>query len=201
MQLDRNRAAKEIEYWPLSKLRPFDLNPKQHPPEQIRNIVESINFFGWTNPILVHSKFGIVAGHGRYMAAMEMQIEEVPVLLLDYLTVDQAKAYLLRDNKDTMDTGFDEEKLTLILVQLEEAQIDLKFTGFSDDELLDLLNPEPLSMDDGSNNYSDDSVNIAIGDLRFTVTKLQYDKWYKSITKTATDKDSMITEIRKRLKV
>lgn len=201
MQLDRNRAAKEIEYWPLSKLRPFDLNPKQHPPEQIRNIVESINFFGWTNPILVHSKFGIVAGHGRYMAAMEMQIEEVPVILLDHLTVDQAKAYLLRDNKDTMDTGFDEEKLTLILVQLEEAQIDLKFTGFSDDELSDLLNPEPLSMDDGSNNHSDDSANIAIGDLRFTVTKLQYDKWYKSITKTATDKDSMITEVRKRLKV
>ncbi len=201
MKLDRNRAAKEIEFWSLSKLKPFDFNPKQHPPEQIASIIESIKFFGWTNPILVHSKFGIVAGHGRYMAAFEMHLEEVPVIVLDHLTVDQAKAYLLRDNKDTMDTGFDEEKLTLILVQLEEADIDLKFTGFSDSELSDLLNPESLSSGDDNHNHDEETVNISIGDYRFTVIKNQYEKWHKSIIKTAPDKDAVISEIRKRLKV
>lgn len=201
MQLDRTRAAKDIEYWALSKLKPFDLNPKQHPPEQITSIIESIKFFGWTNPILVHSDFGIVAGHGRYMAASKMNLEEVPVIVLDHLTVDQAKAYLLRDNKDAMDTGFDEEKLSLILVQLEEVEMDLKFTGFSDDEISDLLNPEPITTGGTKDDLAGDTVSVSIGDYRFVVTKVQYDKWVKSINKIASDKDSIIAEIRKRLKV
>lgn len=207
MKLDPKRMAKNIEIWPISKLKPYDKNPKLHPEDQIASICKSITAFGWTNPILVHSKFGIVAGHGRYMAASKMGIEDVPVICLDYLSPIEAKAYLLRDNKEG-DTGYNEELLAAVFLELEEANVDLELTGFSDDYIAKLLNPEvPLPKDGHGNtreagNEEEADIVVTIGEYRFPVKRQVYLDCVEAIKqKHGFEKDSVIAEMKRRLKL
>ncbi len=125
----------KIEYWPLDKLQPFDRNPKKHPAAQIEKIVNSINQFGFNNPILVAHKFGIVAGHGRYLAAKKLKLKKVPVIVLNHLTPIQAQAYLIADNRIGEDAPWDEDLLKNILWELETGFKDLTITGFDMPEI------------------------------------------------------------------
>lgn len=123
----------QVEYVPRESITPYAGNAKLHPAEQIEQIKESIQEFGFNDPIAVW-KNEIVEGHGRLIAAEELGIEEVPIIRLDDLTEEQRRAYALVHNKLTMNTGFDFEVLTDELAAIGE-DIDLADFGFSDFEL------------------------------------------------------------------
>ena len=131
--------AKRIELWPFERLRPYERNARTHSAEQVAQIAASIVEFGFTNPILVDSHDGIIAGHGRLMAAQELGLKTVPVVVLDHLSERQRKAYILADNQLALNAGWDTDLLREELQDLAEQDFDLSLIGFSDDELADLL--------------------------------------------------------------
>ncbi len=141
--------ARRIEIWPIDRLVPYARNARTHSPEQIAQIAASIMEFGFTNPILVDSKAGIIAGHGRLLAARKLGLAEVPVVVLDYLSETQRRAYIIADNKLAINAGWDEKVLAAELRELGGEGMDLAVVGFSDDELDALLaGDEPESSDD-----------------------------------------------------
>jgi ParB-like chromosome segregation protein Spo0J len=105
----------------------------------VAQIAASIVEFGFTNPILVDSNDGIIAGHGRLSAAQELGLKTVPVVVLDHLSERQRKAYILADNQLALNAGWDTDLLRGELQDLAELDFDLSLIGFSDDELADLL--------------------------------------------------------------
>lgn len=125
--------------WPLDRLVPYERNARTHSPGQVAQIVASIQEFGFTNPLLVDGADGILAGHGRLAAAKDMGLAEVPVIVLNHLSAEQRRAYILADNKLALNAGWDEELLRLELGDLQLAEFDLSLIGFSDEELADLL--------------------------------------------------------------
>jgi DNA modification methylase len=131
--------AKRIELWPVDRLTPYERNARTHSSEQVAQIAASIVEFGFTNPILVDSHDGIIAGHGRLMAAQELGLKTVPVVVLDHLSERQRKAYILADNQLALNAGWDTDLLRAELQDLAEQDFDLSLIGFSDDELADLL--------------------------------------------------------------
>jgi len=132
-------SAKRIELWPLARLQPYERNARTHSPEQVAQIAASIQEFGFTNPILVGKDDGIIAGHGRLAAAMDLGLTEVPVIVLDHLSAEQRRAYVLADNKLALNAGWDEELLAMELQELQLAEFDLSLLGWSDEELADLM--------------------------------------------------------------
>lgn len=131
-------TAFQIEHWPVEKLIPYANNPRTHTPEQIQQIAASIKEFGFTNPILADEK-GIIAGHGRLMAAQALQLPTVPVIPLRHLTDAQRQAYVIADNKLALNAGWDADLLAKELKELEEAGFPLDMTGFGQEELDDLF--------------------------------------------------------------
>jgi DNA modification methylase len=133
------RMASKIEMWPTERLRPYDKNPRTHSPQQVDQIAASILEFGFNNPVLVDSNQGIIAGHGRLLAAQKLGLEQVPVVVLDHLTDAQRRAYIIADNKLALNAGWDEELLAAELAALGDENFDIGLVGFSDQELADLL--------------------------------------------------------------
>lgn len=131
--------AKRLEMWPVERLVPYERNARTHSPEQVAQIAASIREFGFTAPILVDGKDGILAGHGRLAAAKELGLSEVPVVVLDHLTAAQRRAYVLADNKLALNAGWDDELLRLELGDLQLAEFDLSLLGWSEAELAELL--------------------------------------------------------------
>src|SRR6266446_3111773 len=132
-------VAKQIEAWPIDKLIPFARNPRTHSDAQVAQIAASIAEFGFNNPILVDTKAGIIAGHGRLLAARKLQLTEVPVIVLDHLTDAQKRAYIIADNQLALNAGWDEELLTAELAALQQDAFDVSLIGFEDEELARLL--------------------------------------------------------------
>src|SRR3954453_10341525 len=91
--------AQRSEHWPLGKLISYARNPRTHSGAQVAQIAASIAEFGFNNPVLVDSAAGIIAGHGRLLAARKLQLPEVPVIVLDHLNETQKRAYILADNR------------------------------------------------------------------------------------------------------
>lgn len=125
--------------WPLERLVPYERNARTHSRQQVAQLVASIQEFGWTNPILVDSEDGILAGHGRLAAARDMGLAEVPVIVLDGLTAAQRRAYVIADNQLALNAGWDQELLQMEVTGLQLQDFDLGLLGFSDDELSSLL--------------------------------------------------------------
>ena len=128
-----------VEYRKVETLIPFARNPRTHSDAQVAKLAASIVEFGWTNPVLVDGSQGIIAGHGRLAAARKLGLAEVPVIELGHLTQAQKRAYVIADNRLALDAGWDEEMLAVELAELSESGYDLTLTGFSNDELEDLL--------------------------------------------------------------
>lgn len=124
-----------FEHWHVDRLRPYDKNPRTHSDEQIRKLVASLRAYGFTNPILVDSKNGIIAGHGRLIAARAIGMTEVPVVVLDHLTDAQRRAYIIADNRLALDAGWNEDLLAAELADLKLDGFDLGLTGFDEEEL------------------------------------------------------------------
>lgn len=138
-------AGMKIETTPIDKLVPYVNNARTHSPEQVDQIAASIKEFGFNNPVLIDKKNGIIAGHGRVMAARKLELKEVPTVRLEHLTETQKKAFILADNKIAMNAGWDEELLALELKDLDDVMFDLNLTGFDGKELDELIQPEPVA--------------------------------------------------------
>src|SRR5438128_9377750 len=128
-----------IEHWPVERLIPYDRNARTHSEEQIEQIARSIREFGFTNPILVDTGAGILAGHARLLAARRVGLSQVPVIVLDHLTDTQKKAYILADNKLALNAGWNDELLAQELTALQQADFNVDLVGFSQEELLALM--------------------------------------------------------------
>lgn len=129
----------KIIYKKVQELIPYVNNSRTHSEEQVNQICASINEFGFTNPLLIDEKDSIIAGHGRLMASKKLGMKEVPCIVLEGLTEAQKKAYIIADNKMALNAGWDEELLKIELENLKELDFDLNLTGFSVDELDDIL--------------------------------------------------------------
>ena len=128
----------------VETLIPYVNNSRTHSDEQIAQIAASIKEFGWTNPILVDGENGIIAGHGRLMAARKLGYKEVPVIELSELTDTQRKAYIIADNRLALNAGWDNEMLTIELNDLLADGFALDILGFDPKELDALLEPEVI---------------------------------------------------------
>ena len=140
-------VPRRMELWELARLRPYEKNARTHSQEQIDQIARSIQEFGFTNPILVAPDDGIIAGHGRLQAAQQLRLNRVPVIVLEHLTEEQRKAYVLADNQLALNAGWDLELLREEVGDLDGSGFDLELLGFSDEFLGELL--EDLGEDQG----------------------------------------------------
>ena len=129
----------KVEQLPTEKLIPYARNTRTHSDDQVAQIAASIREFGFTNPVLIDAQDGIIAGHGRVMAARKLGLAEVPCIRLAHLTDAQRRAYVIADNKLALNAGWDEELLAVELADLREMDFDLGLTGFDEDELNALL--------------------------------------------------------------
>ena len=123
----------------VEKLVPYVNNARTHSPEQITKLRSSLREFGFINPVIIDKDYGVIAGHGRLMAAKEEGIKEVPCVLVDYLTEAQKKAYIIADNRFAQDAGWDEELLRIEIESLQAEAFDVSLTGFEDQEIADIF--------------------------------------------------------------
>ena len=135
----------QIEKRQLSELIPYINNSRKHSDDQVTQIAASIKEFGWTNPILVDGDNGIIAGHGRIMAAKKLNMTEVPVIELAHLSKEQRKALIIADNKLALNSDWDSNLLAIELKDLQDLGFDLNLTGFDADELANILLPEQVA--------------------------------------------------------
>ena len=133
------KTTTEMQLVPLSKLVPYINNARTHSLEQVTKLRSSLREFGFVNPVIIDRDYGIIAGHGRVMAAKEEGIEEVPFVFVDYLTEAQKKAYIIADNRFAQDAGWDEELLRIEIEALQGMDFDVGLTGFNDDEIAELF--------------------------------------------------------------
>ena len=127
----------------VSDLIPYVNNSRTHSDEQVNQVASSIKEFGFTSPVLIDESGGIIAGHGRVMAAKKLNLEEVPCITLEGLTEAQRKAYIIADNQLPLNAGWDLDKLKLEIDTLTELDFDIDLLGFDDDFLDDLLDVKP----------------------------------------------------------
>jgi len=132
-------TSKDFQLVATDKLVPYANNARKHSPAQVNKLRASLREFGFINPVIIDKDFGIIAGHGRVMAAQAEGIAEVPCVLVDHLTDAQKKAYIIADNKLALDADWDEELLRLEIESLKEMDFDVSFTGFDDVELDEML--------------------------------------------------------------
>ena len=132
----------------INKLIPYINNARTHSVEQINKLRSSLREFGFINPVIIDKDYGIIAGHGRVIAAKEEGIEKVPCVLVDYLTETQKKAYILADNRMALDAGWDEELLKLEIEALQGEAFDIGLTGFDEKDLADLFKTDEEDVKD-----------------------------------------------------
>ena len=135
------QGAKTIEWLETKGLIPYAKNSRTHSEAQVAQIAGSIKEFGFNNPVLVDEDNGIIAGHGRVMAAQKLGLQTVPCIRLAHLSDTQRKAYVIADNRLALNAGWDDQMLTLELQELDGEDFDLSLLGFEADELNALLNP------------------------------------------------------------
>jgi DNA modification methylase len=150
--------AERIELWPLDKLTPYARNARTHSEVQVGQLAASMVEFGVNNPILVDKDGGIVAGHGRLLAARKLGLPQLPVVVLDHLTPTQRRAYVIADNRLTDLGGWDAGILAEELADLSKEDLDMAALGFDDEELSKLIGGmgEPDAQDNGTEEEADD---------------------------------------------
>ena len=129
----------EISLRQVAALVPYARNSRTHSDAQVAQIAASIREFGWTNPVLIDGADGIIAGHGRLLAARKLGLTEVPCIVLDHLSETQKRALIIADNKLALNAGWDSEMLGLELQELAAEDFDMGLVGFTDDELAALI--------------------------------------------------------------
>lgn len=133
------KTTTNMELVDINKLVPYVNNARTHSPEQINKLRSSLREFGFINPVIIDKDYGIIAGHGRVIAAREEGIDKVPCVFVDYLTEAQKKAYIIADNRMALDAGWDEELLRVEIEALQAEAFDVSLTGFDEKEITDLF--------------------------------------------------------------
>jgi DNA modification methylase len=131
----------QLEVIQIDALIPYARNSRTHSDAQVAQIASSIKEFGFTNPVLIDGGGGIIAGHGRVLAARKLGMSEVPCIRLEHLTDAQKRAYVIADNRLALNSGWDTEMLKVEFSDLQELGFDLELTGFYLDEIKELLAP------------------------------------------------------------
>lgn len=146
----------------LQDLIPYVNNARTHSDEQVNQIAASIKEFGFTNPVIIDEDDGIIAGHGRVMAAQKLKVKDVPCIQVEGWSDAQKKAYILADNKLALNAGWDDDLLKIELKDLEAMDFDLSLIGFDDSELKDLTfeEKEGLTDEDAVPDVPDEPVSI-----------------------------------------
>lgn len=159
--------AEKVEKWDIEKLIPYARNARTHSDEQVGQIAASIKEWGWTTPVLVDEDGGIIAGHGRTMAAKRLGLREVPVMVARGWSDAKKRAYVLADNKLTLNAGWDDAMLSLELKELGETGFDLDLTGFSLDEIAALtpVEVEPGLTDEDAVPEAPEEPTTRLGDV------------------------------------
>lgn len=129
----------QVESWPLERLIPYARNARTHSGRQVAEIAASISAFGFNNPVLADPDGGIIAGHGRVLAAHKLGLSAVPVIVLTHLSENQKRAFMLADNRLALNASWDQKMLQLELQALAETGFNLDLTGFDQQELDQLL--------------------------------------------------------------
>lgn len=124
-----------VEQISVADLIPFAKNSRTHSDAQVAQIAGSIREFGFTNPILIDEQNGVIAGHGRLLAARKLNLDDVPCIRLEGLTDAQKRAYVIADNKIALNAGWDDKLLALELKELGDLGFDTDSTGFTSDEI------------------------------------------------------------------
>jgi len=124
-----------IQFWPLERLIPYENNPRTHSHKQVKQIARSLKKFGFVNPLIVDENSGLLAGHGRLLAARQLGLTEVPVIAVDHLTEIEKRAYILADNKLALNADWDDQKLREVLATLQKELFDTPVTGFDEQEI------------------------------------------------------------------
>ena len=132
----------------INKLVPYVNNARTHSPEQITKLRLSLREFGFVNPVLIDRQFNVLAGHGRIAAAKEEGIKEVPCVFVEHLSEAQKKAYILADNRMSLDAGWDDELLKVEMESLQEMGFDIGMTGFDEMEIADLFETDTEGEED-----------------------------------------------------
>ena len=142
----------------VKNLIPYANNSRTHSDEQVAQIAASIKEFGFTNPVLIDGEGGIIAGHGRVMAARKLGLDEVPCIVLSHLSEAQKKAYIIADNQLPLNAGWDLDMLRVEIENLQEMDFDLDLLGFDSEFISDIYDfepPEPESgLSDENNPYN-----------------------------------------------
>ena len=125
-----------LELRPIESLKPYENNARTHSPAQIKQLRKSLREFGFVSPVLITAAGDVIAGHGRIEAARAEGISEIPCVLVEHLTDDQRRAYILADNRLAEAAGWDEELVSSELLALRDAGIDIALTGFSPEDVL-----------------------------------------------------------------
>jgi ParB-like chromosome segregation protein Spo0J len=150
----------KIEQIATDKLIPYARNAKRHDAAQVSKLAGSIREFGFNNPVLIDKDNGIVAGHGRVMAAQKLELKTVPCIRLGHLTDTQRRAYILADNRlAEIGGGWDEEMMALELGDLRELDFDLNLIGLDNDKIESILNP-PEPMNEAPPESSAEEINV-----------------------------------------
>ena len=129
----------------ISELKPYKNNARTHSPEQIGEIARSIAEFGFNNPVLIDEKNNVIAGHGRILAAGDLGLDTIPVMVLDHLTETKKRAYILADNRIALNAGWSPSLLKEEFDSLLAEDFDVTLTGFTMDEIFTFTNPEVLN--------------------------------------------------------
>lgn len=122
-----------VQRWPIDRVRKYDRNARTHDKKQVDQIVASIQEFGFTNPLLITTDGEIIAGHCRLMAAEQLELTEVPVIVLGHLSDVQRRAYVIADNQLALNAGWDDDLLKSELTDLENLEFDLTLLGWGED--------------------------------------------------------------------
>src|ERR1700730_17616700 len=141
-------AADKVERWPIAKLGPNARTARTHSEEQVTQLAASIKEWGWTIPVLVDEAGGIIAGHGRVMAARRLGIEDVPVMVAEGWSEAKKRAYMLADNKLTLNGEWDLDLLAIEIAELRASDFNISLTGFSESEIDDLLKADEGGLTD-----------------------------------------------------
>lgn len=139
----------------INDLIPYARNARTHDEAQVAQIAASIKEFGFLSPIIISGDNMILCGHGRFYAAQKLGLKKVPCIKEEYLTETQKRAYILADNKLSLNAGWDDEMLAVELSELQGENFDLGITGFSDDEIADLF------ADDSKSAAKDDDFDLS----------------------------------------
>lgn len=189
-----------IKYQDPKALKPSPNNTREHSPEQVKQIVEAIGQFGFTNPILVDENNAIIAGHGRAMAALQVGLPTVPTIALSGLTETQKRAYMIADNKIALNATWNHDMLAMEIAELQDLDFDMSLIGFTDEELNKITeglgvpdeSEDGVYASEGKDQHKQAQTMVVVGEYRAVLDRDRYKAWLEEIRQSAGFKDEQV---------